>query len=541
MTTKYKMNWYKNIYIRVLSICILNLCIIVGMIRVIHVRSNEAVQKEYINSLDASLNFHATTLKREVENAISMLNVLTVNDSVRRYLYNYEVLSTYERHSVEQEIKDLFAQFSCMNGLIRNIGIISGERDRGISGEDKDNIPSFFPNEINETLLRYGNRLFLIKTEKSKKRPNTIFYIELNNKFLKDLAKSIQAVVPSAHVAILQRDSMFYETSGFPQLNKREKIFKYPIYFDEIELLVAFESPIQANSVKSLNYIICVVIFIIAIFGFVLVLYIHYVLNRPMKKLMLLMREVEKGNFNLQVSECQDDQFGYIFKGFQNMIDSLNGYILKTYNQQLAIERSELKQLQAQINPHFLYNCFFNITNLCRIEDVDTAMIFSQKLATYYMYITRNKRDLVMLKEEYQHACDYLEIQNIRFYNKVNMEITPLTGEQERLRVPKIILQPILENCYKYVFEKNEEVGTLRMHVEYEGNVLKIVVEDSGYLLEDITIWELKNQIASTDEEIEHTGIINVNKRLKLKNTLNGIEVTRSALGGLKVEITITY
>lgn len=296
------------------------------------------------------------------------------------------------------------------------------------------------------------------------------------------------------------------------------------------------DSPVRA--MDTVNYIVVAVILLLAVF---LLLYTNHVLNRPMKRLVALMKEVGNGNLDVEIQENKNDQFGFIFNGFRKMTDNLKEYIRINYNQRLEIERSELKQLQAQINPHFLYNCFFNISNLCKIEDMETAALFSQKLAAYYMYITRNRRDEVMLKEEWKHATDYLEIQSIRFYQRVELDIQTLTEEEERLRVPRIILQPILENCYKYVFEKNDETGHLRMHCRYDGNVLELVVEDSGGESGGTGIGQINEALNHPQEDRESTGIVNVSRRIRLKNKKNELKVEKSELGGWKVTIKIVY
>ena len=88
---------------------------------------------------------------------------------------------------------------------------------------------------------------------------------------------------------------------------------------------------------------------------------------------------------------------------YNDMADSLNSYVNENYIYQMKIVESEFKMLQSQINPHFLYNCFSNISSLCKLNEMEKAQQFTSKLSTFFLYITRNNETLVRLKDEYNH------------------------------------------------------------------------------------------------------------------------------------------
>ena len=555
----------KNIYFRIISICLIILLVITGMIGVIGKEANKAIQKEYMNSLRGSFRSVTDSFAKEVENSLTILNIISVNEDVQRYLYNYDVLSIYEREKVYQDVGSVFSQFTYMNGIVKDIGVVKDDRSRARDYLEEEKPADFFPDRPEGILYEKDGRLFILQSERKKDKASTIFYIEINPDYLQKLSDDINAIVPETEVVWMEKDTTFYQNDGqiFEKkdlqrmqgeelteereyLNGSTKVFAYPIYMSSLKLYLGFENNLMVESAKNLDMLKAVVLLLIAIQAVLLTLYVYRVLNRPMKKLVGLMEEAGKGNLTLEVPEDRNDQFGFIFAGFRKMMKDLSNYIQITYNQRLEIEKSQLKQLQAQINPHFLYNCFFNISKLCKIEDMDTAALFSQKLATYYMYITRNSRDEVMLREEYQHASDYLEIQGIRFYNKVAVTMDTLTPEEERLRVPRIILQPVLENCYKYVFEKQEEKGKLEVHCIYDPTsaVLLLTIEDSGNRQEEELgekIQEMNTSIHDTDMKRESTGTVNVYRRLKLQNAKNDMWAEKSALGGIKINIKIVY
>ena len=546
----------RNIYFKVISICLIILLVVIGMIGMIRKTANESIRREYLNALNGSFEFHAGAFEKDLQNAVMALNIIAVDEDVARYLYQYDILSYYDRNEAVNDVRTLFFQFECMNGLIQDLGVITEGQERELSYLDLEEKKDFFSPQENAVFYIDENRIFLVKDESSDKITGPVFYMEMQRDYFDQLLEGIRAVAPEAEAAFVEKERVIFESSeGFfdsvPLAGEEQQdgifsdgeriYFSYPIYLNSLKLYVCLpdnpmDSPVRA--MDTVNYIVVAVILLLAVF---LLLYTNHVLNRPMKRLVALMKEVGNGNLDVEIQENKNDQFGFIFNGFRKMTDNLKEYIRINYNQRLEIERSELKQLQAQINPHFLYNCFFNISNLCKIEDMETAALFSQKLAAYYMYITRNRRDEVMLKEEWKHATDYLEIQSIRFYQRVELDIQTLTEEEERPRVPSIILQPNLENWYKYVFEKNDETGHLRMHCRYDGNVLELVVEDSGGESGGTGIGQINEALNHPQEDRESTGIVNVSRRIRLKNKKNELKVEKSELGGWKVTIKIVY
>ena len=114
------------------------------------------------------------------------------------------------------------------------------------------------------------------------------------------------------------------------------------------------------------------------------------------------------------------------------------------------MQNIELKQLQSQINPHFLYNSFFNIYRLAKDEDYENLTCFTQYLGSYYQYITRSASDEVSLLDEYNHAKTYCNIQQMRFHNRLELKMAPLPEAFAGYRVPRLIMQPIIENAFEH-------------------------------------------------------------------------------------------
>ena len=275
---------------------------------------------------------------------------------------------------------------------------------------------------------------------------------------------------------------------------------------------------------------------------FILYYYIlQKVINNPLQVLLHSFSKVEEGDLNVTVSPKHfDDEFQYLFDGFNKMVQKLNGLIEQNYKSKIMAQRAELKQLQAQINPHFLYNCFFMLSTMVQMEDYDNIKPFTDMLGKYFEFIARNTCDDVPLSKEVDFVRVYTEIQAMRFANRVTVSFGELPEEAADVVVPRLILQPIVENAFQYGIENRSGTGAIRIGFESLPLGLQITVEDSGNTITDRNIQYLQEMLKNEDFAKETTGIINVDYRLRLKNGPgSGISVSRSPLGGLKVVVSI--
>ena len=161
------------------------------------------------------------------------------------------------------------------------------------------------------------------------------------------------------------------------------------------------------------------------------------------------------------------------------MAHILDNLIHKVYEQKILTQRAELKQLQSQINPHFLYNRFFNIYRLAKDEDCENIVLFSKYLGNYYQYITRNAASEVPLSAEYEHAVNYCSIQKFRFDGRLEIRLSPLPEAFRSLKVPRMIIQPILENAFEHGLNQVPS-PSLCLNIFQEDDALILSVENNG-------------------------------------------------------------
>lgn len=260
---------------------------------------------------------------------------------------------------------------------------------------------------------------------------------------------------------------------------------------------------------------------------------------KPLKRLKDGMRETQDANFKLRLENDRKDEIGDLTDSFNSMVERINTLVNQVYQGRLAQKNAEIEALQAQINPHFLYNTLDSI-NWMLIDrgemDVSRIVVALGKLMQYTMDTANS---MVTLEEEYRNAQDYLMIQKNRLEDRLECQLELEPG-LEKFLVPKLILQPLVENCIKHDIEPGSRPGVVLVRTVRRDGKICILVNDDGL---GMTALQLENYRAllRTDEN-SHTniGVRNVARRLQLQfNGQCDFEVSSSPGKGVSVEIRI--
>ena len=330
-------------------------------------------------------------------------------------------------------------------------------------------------------------------------------------------------------------ESNLIQVNETPELHG-EKI----IYCTKIANVLPLYVEIDTNKIDGLNiymlFFVCAFVLLL-LASFISVIVFNTYFNRPIRIMLKAMEQVGKGDFSMIINEKIDTDFQNLYDGFNSMVGAINGYVEENYRQQVMRTESEFKALQAQINPHFLYNCFANIRNLCKMGELVSVELMTGKLSKLFLYVTRTSESIVSLQEEFENMLDYVSVQQVRFGDRVKVECKPLTAEYYNLKIPKLCLQPIVENAYKYVFSNIESGGVLKIDYRQVEDVFEIVIEDNGAIDND-TLEQLKHNICETSGVV--TGLINVSRRLnRYAGDKQRFKLERSELSGLSVTIIL--
>lgn len=284
---------------------------------------------------------------------------------------------------------------------------------------------------------------------------------------------------------------------------------------------------------------IFVVMILMILFSILLVTYLKTIIHKPIQVLMDGFERMEEGDFTYQIDEEERNEFGILYEGFNGTQSRISKLINEVYVQKNLADQAQMKQLQAQINPHFLYNSFFILSRRIKKGDYKNAMDIADHLGEYFRFLNRDGSDYIPLRDEVQHAISYAKIQESRFSGRIKIEFDELPERIEGILMPRLTLQPLIENVFEHGLYNKLDNGLMRVSIAITENGAVISVEDNGEECTDEMIQNLQQKL-SGENDGEITGIINIHKRLTHYYKGKGrLVIKRSNLGGLKVSVVL--
>ncbi len=255
--------------------------------------------------------------------------------------------------------------------------------------------------------------------------------------------------------------------------------------------------------------------------------------SRRIQKIVGSLNDFRDGDFQKRISYTGNDELGQIAAAFNRMGSNIEELIHRNYAVSLQKKEAELESLQAQINPHFLYNTLSSISRLAQFGDVQTLQLLVQELAKFYRLSLNRGEILTTVGKEIEHAKAYIAIQCIKYGDRMNVyyDIDPEVLEYTTV---KLILQPMLENALEHAWF-GSTIG-IRLVVEKCDSDIVFKVIDTGVGMKAETI----QQILDPDGPRIGYGIRNVDSRIKLHGGSRYGVVIGSRTGiGTCIQITI--
>lgn len=295
--------------------------------------------------------------------------------------------------------------------------------------------------------------------------------------------------------------------------------------------------------IKSFVTTIFIFIFVMAIlFGTRLALSI----TRPIDRLIKKMKKIEKGDLdNLEeialgsIPSSPQSEVGLLHRTFKMMIQRIRELINENYTKQLLIRETELKALQAQINPHFLYNTLESINWLAKANKQDQISTMVESLGFLLRSSVSFKESLIPLSKELEIVWSYITIQKTRFEERLDF-IVDMPDSLKNALIPKLTLQPIVENAIHYALEPNIEPCRIRIVVKERDGVIHIAIEDDGPGMEPEFIKRLlAGKVQTRGVGI---GLSNIEERIRLTfGNEWGIHILSEPNIRTSVQLTIPY
>ncbi|WP_045518384.1 sensor histidine kinase [Neobacillus niacini] len=239
--------------------------------------------------------------------------------------------------------------------------------------------------------------------------------------------------------------------------------------------------------------------------------------SRRIHTIVSIIRQVEKGNLDARIPKSQrEDELSKIAVNINSMLDELNNYIEQFYLLNLKQQEAELKALQAQIDPHFLFNTLEAIRMVAVVEGSKTSSKMIFHLSKLFRY-SLESNDTVPLYTEIEYVNQYLKLMQFKYPNKLQVNFD-IPSDVERTLVQKLILQPIIENYFVHGFKKDRTDNQLFIRARHLGDLVEITVEDNGKGMTEEEHSRIVHHINSEEgDEMKSIGLRNIHQRLKLK------------------------
>lgn len=409
-------------------------------------------------------------------------------------------------------------------------------------------------NELSEALEKVENTVFEYLNTKSTQALENYYRYEQNYKnMIEELNdKNLDNEVKMLEKNIRRMSESYLDlTNETVQAKRGRNVEKYKTsYESENELYEYINSYIyrlnnlrfktnSANyqlllSAMNVLYKLCILVMVVVyVLGLAMTTILVRNMIRPLTDLSNTAHEVAKGNLNVpQLPVVIEDEVGVVTRSFNQMLESIRQNIdqLKESMERQAqmkerellmethLKEAQLKYLQAQINPHFLFNSLNAGAQLAMMGDADNTGIFLEKMADFFRYNVRKMEEDAMLWEEIEAVDNYIYILNVRFAGDITY-IKDVDENIENIRIPSMILQPLVENAVQHGIHDCMETGWIRMGIHLKGDRLDITVTDNGAGMTEEMISKVISGHADQNEENRYsTGIAvrNVIDRLQL-------------------------
>ena len=268
------------------------------------------------------------------------------------------------------------------------------------------------------------------------------------------------------------------------------------------------------------------------VLGMIISLLLAWSVTQPLKQLSEEMGRIKSGNLDSKIESKRKDEVGILIDSYNYMIGEIKRLVNEVYEEKMAQKTAEIKALQAQINPHFLYNTLDTVNWMLLDRGEDDISDIILNLGDLMKYSISGSNNLVPLREEIKYVRSYLEIQKCRMEDRLDYSISVADNCIE-CKCPKLLLQPIVENAIKHGIEPLARSGRIEIEAFLGRGGLNILIKDNGKGMEEE---EIENIISGN----ANIGLNNVMKRIKLLYGQEyGLHIQSQKNEGTEVDLSI--
>ena len=325
---------------------------------------------------------------------------------------------------------------------------------------------------------------------------------------------------------------------------KKYSVFYYKIAKGKMLIIKIIPNKFIVKGAKSTLNVSILIMLISLILCVLIANAIAYETTKPIRRLSNSMKGIKDNQLISFTPTGRLDEIGVLEQSYSFMIEKIKDLIENEYKIKMEKRTAQLKALQAQINPHFLNNSLQLIGGIAISKNVPEIYTIIKAISNMFFYSIKINEELVPIKQEILHIKDYLLIQQLRFTDRIDIELN--IDESLNLYVlPKLIIQPIVENAFRHGLEKKIGLWKLSINVIRADDDINIIVYDNGVGIDEDKLHqinsELKNNLNNVFDTQQSMGLKNVDARLKLYfGNEYGVKIKSNKQIGTKVIMIFT-
>lgn len=462
--------------------------------------------------------------------------------------------SYYNAKSVISRLKSIFTDYVYLNNLNTDVNSLETEVEKYLSTKSSDALLNYYTlyNKLQEQAINISNE--------KKYDPDSLM--------LKDIGNMIQNLLNETDAAInAKRGRISSEyIAHFTRSNVISGYIK--LYINNL-----LNNKLQDGSLKYvsitknmvfISYLNVLLILGSVIFNIFLAIFFTYRITRPIIELSNSAGRISKGDFDVEPLKIKtDDEVNILAEAFNKMVVSIRNYIdeiksqaevekklkeqeMQNLKMKSILKDAELKALQSQINPHFLFNTLNAAAQLAMMEGADKSSEFIENVANLFRYNLRKLDTPVTLRDEINNVKTYMYILRTRFGDRIDFDMD-IDEDVLDINMPSTIIQPVVENAFVHGLEDIERGGRIKLNVRKDrDNLVFIEVIDNGTGMSKERVQSILSADSSEDLSRKHVtgiGMHNIINRLRLfynVSDINDVIEIQSKVGyGTKVTLKI--
>lgn len=313
----------------------------------------------------------------------------------------------------------------------------------------------------------------------------------------------------------------------------------------------------SAAEMREIRFYVVSFVFIVCLLGMTASFYLAHSISRPIGQLASFMQKAQSGDLTIRHWSDRTDEIGLLGRRFNAMLQQIGRLLSLTELQERQKREAELRSLQAHIKPHFLYNTLDTIHWMARRKGAEDIAEMAESLSKLFRIGLSKGNDIIPLGDEIEHIRSYLQIQHVRYQNKLDYSLH-IAPEVQDVYVLKLILQPIVENAIYHGIKERRGPGQIVIEAAEDGGMLVITIRDDGKGIpaEKLALLQKELQAAATadadDGERQHErqpansgdgkgyGMLNVQARIALTfGAKYGLAIQSEE--GLGTVVTVTH